>query len=481
MVLKWVTADEAIASWNKREDHGAEHWIHLMKQGVGRLIERGIDTTSDKSLYKETAFTGAGTLMGSGPFTGKDSDSVKKEIAAAAGGRWVTRYKLRDWVFSRQRYWGEPIPLIHCEKCGVVPVPEKDLPVKLPKVESYEPTGTGESPLASIAKWVNVKCPRCGGKGRRETNTMPQWAGSCWYYLRYMDPKNRKELVDRRKEEYWSPVDLYVGGAEHATRHLIYARFWHKFLYDIGAVSGIEPFAKLQSVGLIMGEDGRKMSKRFGNVVNPDDIVKAYGADTLRVYEMFMGPFDQSIAWSTKGIAGPRRFIERVWRLADKAASDKGDAAAARIVNKAAKKVADDIDGLRFNTAISSLMIAANELEKLEEIGREAYEAYVKLLAPFAPHAAEELWARLGNKGSIHVAAWPAHDPALDAEGEQTIILQVNGKTRGSFKAGTGAGNDELERLAKASPEAARWTAGTAVARAIVVPGRLVNLIVVDK
>ncbi len=393
-------------------------------------------------------------------------------------GRKVVKYKLRDWVFSRQRYWGEPIPVIHCAACGVVPVPEKDLPVKLPKVKSYEPTGTGESPLAAIEKWVNVKCPKCKGKARRETNTMPQWAGSSWYYLRYMDPKNKKALVDPKKEKYWSPVDLYVGGAEHATRHLIYARFWHKFLYDIGAVSGIEPFAKLQSVGLIMAEDGRKMSKRFGNVVNPDDIVKQFGADTLRIYEMFMGPFDQAISWSTNSMVGARRFIERVWKLVEKPSEKGSSAATDRIIHKAIKKVTEDIASMRFNTAISTLMIALNELEKQEAIGRSTYEAYLKLLAPFAPHVVEELWSTLGNKKSIHLSEWPTYDPELIAETESTIVIQVNGKTRGAFQAPAEAGKDELERLARSAPEAQKWIEGKKVDRVIVIPSKLVNIVV---
>lgn len=402
-------------------------------------------------------------------------------------GRKVTKYRLKDWVFSRQRYWGEPIPLIHCEKCGVVAVPEKDLPVKLPKVKSYEPTGTGESPLAAITKWVNVKCPECRGKAKRETNTMPQWAGSSWYYLRYEDPKNKKALVDSKKEKYWSPVDLYVGGAEHATRHLIYARFWHKFLYDIGVVSGLEPFKKLQSVGLIMGEDGRKMSKRFGNVVNPDEIVGTYGADTLRVYEMFMGPFDQQIAWSTSSMVGSRRFIERVWKMADNVSISKNTLASEsvyknegidRSIHKAIKKVSEDIRDLRFNTAISTLMITANELEKEETLSRSTYETFLKLLAPFAPHVTDELWSQLGNKKSIHISDWPVYDPAKIVESEITIMVQVNGKTRGDFKAAPTAGKEDLEKTALGLPFVAKWLEGKAPKKVIVVPGRLVNIVV---
>ncbi|MDE1974964.1 MAG: leucine--tRNA ligase [Patescibacteria group bacterium] len=507
LLFKLKDGEQIEVSEDEHKKHTAE-WLPFSKASEifnATLVDQVLLARIDN--HQMGAYTDSGVLIHSGEFDDKASSIAMKDITAFAGGRWVTRYKLRDWVFSRQRYWGEPIPLVHCEKCGVVPVPEKELPVKLPKVNSYEPTGTGESPLAAISKWVNVKCPKCGGKGRRETNTMPQWAGSCWYYLRYEDPKNKKALVDPKKEKYWSPVDLYVGGAEHATRHLIYARFWHKFLKDIGVVSTIEPFTKLQSVGLIMGEDGRKMSKRFGNVVNPDDIVARFGADTLRVYEMFMGPFDQSIAWSTDSIVGARRFIERVWKLVYKAVSEYGSEGtragreggraqaldqqgqtagsreaisdtASRTINKAIKKVTDDIDGLRFNTAISALMIAANELEKLEAVDRASFETYLKLLAPFAPHVAEELWAALGNKKSIHISPWPQYDPTLAVEEERRIIIQINGKVRGSFMAKNGATDAELGSAAKQAPEARKWLDGKDIKKMIVVPGRLVNFVI---
>ncbi len=438
-------------------------------------------------------------------------------------GTKVTKFKLRDWVFSRQRYWGEPIPVIHCDRCGIVSVPEKDLPVKLPKVQSYEPTGTGESPLAAIDKWVSVKCPKCKSPAKRETNTMPQWAGSSWYHLRYMDPDNKKALVDPKKEKYWVPVDLYVGGAEHATRHLIYARFWHKFLYDIGVVSTIEPFIKLQSVGLIMGEDGRKMSKRFGNVVNPDDIVARFGADTLRVYEMFMGPFDQQIAWSTDSMVGSRRFIEKVWKLMEKVSKETsgtevsnlrvlseraetvspedssgrdrrdfqfreasyagGSKAAApnvqtKLLHKTIKKVTEDIEGLKFNTAISSLMITVNEMEKAESLNREQFELLLKILAPFAPHITDELWSQLGNKKSIHISEWPIFDPAMIVETEVRIIVQVNGKMRGSFMATKDADQKLMEETAKSLPEVKKWLDGKEIKKIVVVPNRLVSIVV---
>lgn len=433
-----------------------------------------------KKVVESKNMDGAGVLINSGKFNGRNSEEVQKEITTFAGGAWVTKYKLRDWVFSRQRYWGEPIPLIHCPNCGVVAVPEKDLPIELPKVSSYEPTGTGESPLAAIEKWVNVKCLNCHGKAKRETNTMPQWAGSCWYYLRYEDPKNKKALVDPKLEKYWSPVDLYVGGAEHATRHLIYARFWHKFLFDIGVVSSTEPFKKLQSVGLIMGEDGRKMSKRFGNVVNPDDVVKTYGADSLRVYEMFMGPFDQQISWSTDSMVGSRRFIERVWKMADKVdttGKTVDSKSSERALHKAIKKVSDDITNLRFNTAISTLMITLNEFETEEKLSKNCFETFLKLLAPFAPHVTEELWAGLGNKKSIHVSSWPVFDETKLEVDEVTIMVQVNGKTRADFKASPKADKETLEKAARDLSAITKWIEGKEIKRVVVVPGKLVNIV----
>jgi leucyl-tRNA synthetase len=317
-------------------------------------------------------YTGDGELINSNEFSGLPSAKAREKMISwleteQCGTRKVN-YKIRDWVFSRQRYWGEPIPIIHCDHCGAIPVPLDKLPVLLPEVEHYEPTGTGESPLAAISEWVNTSCPSCKGPGKRETNTMPQWAGSSWYYLRYIDPQNSEQLVDSEKEKYWSPVDLYVGGAEHATRHLIYARFWHKFLYDHGVVNYDEPFMRLKNVGLIMGEDGLKMSKRWGNVVNPDDVVERLGADALRVYEMFMGPFSQAIAWNTNGLAGSRRFLEKVWRMRERVSSTSESSHLTRKTHQTIRKVSEDIEEFRFNTAVSSLMILANEMEKSDRI-----------------------------------------------------------------------------------------------------------------
>lgn len=636
----------------------------------------------------------SGILINSGKFNGRDSATVKKEITESVGGTWITTYKLRDWIFSRQRYWGEPIPMVHCDRCGIVPVPEKDLPIKLPAVKNYKPTETGESPLAAISKWVNTKCPQCvadkkkpkylifdfdgvlgdtfdasldvrvkmgakdrvealkilekyfdnkphhtrdtprtveqierdvtytkkyasiilenevklfkefiaeikkyknakmavvsSGSGdyvkpalknsglkfthvlafeeshskeekielickdwgidvkdvyyftdtkadiyelenfmdrskligcawgwggydklrellperqilssfkdihkffntdcsaRRETDTMPNWAGSSWYYLRYVDPKNKKAFADPKNLKYWTPVDWYNGGMEHTTLHLLYSRFWHKFLFDLGLVPTSEPYQKRTSHGLILAEGGVKMSKSKGNVINPDGIVETVGADSLRLYEMFMGPFDQPIAWDTNNIAGVRRFIERVWKLRErviqKTDEKVGDFVLVnKIIHKSIKKVSDDIEAMRFNTAISSLMIALNELEKVEAIDDEQYGTFLQLLAPFAPHVTDELWSMLGNKSSIHTVSWPVYDPVLATDSEVTIMVQINGKIRSSFTSPIDTVKEELERLAKATPEAEKWLSGKEIKKVIVVPNKLVNIVV---
>ena len=406
-------------------------------------------------------------------------------------GKKVTKYKLRDWVFSRQRYWGEPIPVVH-DGNKVIPLTEDDLPLVLPLVEFYEPTGTEESPLANISEWINIKV---GDKIlRRESNTMPQWAGSSWYYLRYMDPSNNKVLVDKKREEYWNMVDLYVGGAEHATRHLIYARFWHKFLYDIGVVSTKEPFKRLQHVGLIIAEDGRKMSKRWGNIINPDDIIGTFGADSLRIYEMFMGPFDQSVAWNSQSIVGVRRFLEKVWRLEDKISNSTSPQTSSRpspssrrgeggevLMHSTIKKVSKDIEAMRFNTAVSTLMIFANDLEKREKISQEEYETLLKLLAPFAPHVAEEIWSTLGvDQGSIHLESWPQYDETKLVSETVTIVVQVNGKVRGSFEVPKFVSEKEIQEKARNLPEIEKWLVDKNVEKLIYVPGKLVNLVVSD-
>jgi leucyl-tRNA synthetase len=414
-------------------------------------------------------------LLNSDRFTGYNTEKARFEITRFVKGKFVTKYKLRDWVFSRQRYWGEPIPVLR-GKDGIIPVKEKDLPVKLPKVKSYEPTGEAESPLANIKSWMNVRVGK--EKYLRESNTMPQWAGSSWYYLRYMDPKNKKFLVDKKKEKYWNTVDLYVGGAEHATRHLIYARFWHKFLYDIGVVSTKEPFHRLQNVGLIIASDGRKMSKRFGNVINPDDIIKHYGADTLRMYEMFMGPFEQSVSWNEDNIFGVRRFLERVWRISAKVKNGaKVDSKFQILLNKTIKKVTEDIETMSFNTSVSSMMILLNEMEKFEEINKKDFESFLKILSPFAPHISEELWANLGYKKLLCLENWPKPDPKKLEELEVKMAVQINGKVRGEVLVTFEENEQDIVDKAKLAPGIDKWLLGKNILKVVFVKNRLVNFV----
>lgn len=456
--LIWVNEHEAIQKFTE--------WGNIDQ---ARMLQK-------YKFYDSEFFILDGELFDSGEFSGLSSVEARKKIATKYG-ILNTKYKLRDWVFSRQRYWGEPIPLIHCEKCGVVPVPEKDLPVKLPKVKNYEPTGTGESPLASIDKWVNVKCPKCGGKGKRETNTMPQWAGSCWYYLRFIDPKNKKAQVDKKKEQKWMPVDLYVGGAEHATRHLIYARFWHKFLYDIGVVSTLEPFMRLHSVGLIAAEDGRKMSKRYGNVINPDEVIALYGADAFRVYEMFMGPFGQGIAWSTNNVIGSRRFLERVWNMQEFISKDE-TAEISSALHKVIKKVGEDIESFSFNTAISAMMIFTNVVFDAKKISKKSFENFLTILSPFAPHMCEEIWQSLGNKKSIYLSKWPEFDPKFLVSEKIKMVVQINGKVRDTFETDTSTSDEEISRIALALPKISAIIADQTIKKTIVIKDRVVNFVV---
>ncbi len=411
-------------------------------------------------------------------------EDIIKHIEDRGFGKRAVHYKLRDWVFSRQRYWGEPIPVVHCLLCGVVPVSEDDLPLTLPPVEQYQPTGTGESPLANIDEWVNTVCPNCGGAGKRETNTMPQWAGSSWYYLRYIDPKNDTELAAKAKTDYWLPVDMYVGGAEHATRHLIYARFWHKFLVDLGVITTPEPFMQLHNVGMILAEDGRKMSKRWGNVINPDEIVTTYGADSLRLYEMFMGPFENTCAWQTKSILGVRRFLERVWNLRNKVGGGQPTADEERLTHQTIKKVGEDIAAFKFNTAVSAMMIFVNEADKFESIARSTYLTLLQLLAPFAPHIAEELWHELQGlreKQSVHTSSWPSYDATKLASGSHTITVQVNGKVRAQFDTSENLTQSQAEQWAQTLPNIAKWLEGKAVGRTIYIPNKLINIVTLDR
>lgn len=394
------------------------------------------------------------------------------EYVKTSQKNWLAN--LRDWVFARQRYWGEPIPIIHCEKCGPVTVPETDLPVRLPEVESYEPTGTGESPLAAITDWVNTTCPKCGGAGKRETNTMPQWAGSSWYYLRYMDPKNSEALVDPKKEKYWNSVDVYVGGMEHATRHLIYARFWHKFLYDIGAAANKEPFEELHTVGLIQASDGRKMSKRWGNVVNPDEMVERFGADAFRLYEMFMGPFEQSVAWNTDGLVGTKRFLERVWKLKEKIGQQDSNT----LLEKTIKKVTDDVVNFKFNTCVSNMMIMVNTLEKQDCVEESDFKKFLQILAPFAPHMTEELWYELGETESIHLSEWPKYDESKIKDDTMKIVIQVNGKLRDEIEVGAEMSEEEIKDLVLAREKVIGKVADAEIKKFIYVVGKLVNIVI---
>ena len=461
------------------------------RKDVEKFLESGKSSGDQSYLFlywnrlisKRNVWTGDGKLINSGSFDGMESEKIKKEITLKAGGKLVTKFKLRDWVFSRQRYWGEPIPLVNCERCGWVAVPEKDLPLKLPAVKKYEPTDNGESPLATVTSWVNTKCPRCKGLAKRETDTMPQWAGSSWYYLRYADPKNKKDLINPKNLALWQPVDWYNGGMEHTTLHLLYSRFWHKFLFDIGIVKTIEPYKKRTSHGLILAEGGEKMSKSKGNVVSPDELIKLYGADTLRLYEMFMGPFDQAIMWNSDNMIGPRRFIERLWNLAQKVSTTNTKETQTMnrdldsLVHKTIKKVGDDIESMGYNTAVSSLMILLNALEKETEISQDHYETLLILLAPFSPHVTEELWASLGNKKSIHTTSWPSFDPAKLEATSFTIMVQINGKVRASFVSET---NEEVavKNVALNHPDISKRMEGKIPDRVIYVPGKLVNIVI---
>ncbi|HLC49298.1 MAG TPA: leucine--tRNA ligase, partial [Candidatus Andersenbacteria bacterium] len=415
-------------------------------------------------------------LVNSGDFTGMKISEAKEKITEKFGTKKTT-YKLRDWVFSRQRYWGEPIPIIHCQKCGVVPVPEKDLPVLLPEVEHYEPTGTGESPLAAIPDFVHTTCPNCAGPAKRETNTMPQWAGSSWYYLRFIDSENNKKFVDPEKEKAWMNVDLYVGGAEHATRHLIYARFWHIVLHEMGHVSTREPFERLEHVGLILAEDGRKMSKRWGNVINPDDIVATFGADTLRIYEMFMGPFNQAVSWSTASISGPKRFIERVWKIRGRVQEGDDTVEIISTLHRTIQRVTEDTQNFRFNTAIAAMMELVNLFEKEKTVSKKTFETLLLLLAPYAPHVCEELWEQLGNTGMISRHSWPVYDATLALQKTVSIAIQVNGKVRGELTIAPNASQEEVEALAKDLENIAKHITGKEILKVIYVPGRLLNFV----
>lgn len=458
-------------------------------------------------------YAGDGVLINSGSFSGKQSRTVIGDIVRLVAGKAHTQYKMRDWVFSRQRYWGEPIPLVFCQHCademknptptgkqkklkikniskgealnpGWIPLDEKELPLTLPNVKRYEPTGTLQSPLAAVPGWVKTRCPRCGGPARRETDTMPQWAGSCWYYLRYIDPKNSRALVDLKKEKEWMPVSVYIGGVEHAVLHLLYARFWHKVLYDEKVVHTAEPFFKLVNQGIILGSDGEKMSKSRGNVVNPDDIIEKYGADVLRMYEMFMGPLEDAKPWDEKGIVGIVRFLERVWVIGQRSAQassqkQKSSDELLRSLHRTIKKVTQDIEGLRFNTAISALMILSRQMDELgDAVPRSALETLIKLLSPFAPFMSEEMWrAVLGNKKSLGLQDWPTYAARYIAQDTISVAVQINGKMRGTITLPVGASRDDALAAVHADAQLAAQISGKAIARVIFVPDRVINII----
>ncbi|WP_159151222.1 leucine--tRNA ligase [Enterococcus gallinarum] len=420
-------------------------------------------------------------------------DGLDKEAAIEKMNHWLEEqgvgkkeisYRLRDWLFSRQRYWGEPIPIIHWEDGTTTTLPEDQLPLRLPKTDNIKPSGTGESPLANVSEWVNVVDPETGMKGRRETNTMPQWAGSSWYFLRFIDPHNKNRLADFDKLKRWLPVDIYIGGAEHAVLHLLYARFWHKFLYDLGVVPTKEPFQKLFNQGMILGENNEKMSKSRGNVVNPDDVIEQYGADTLRMYEMFMGPLDASIAWNENGLEGSRKFLDRVWRLiVDENGKMRdrittfNDGKLSKVYNQTVKKVTEDFEQLHFNTAISQLMVFVNEAYKSDALPYEYVAGFVQLLAPIAPHIGEELWAILGNKEGISYVPWPTYDESALVEDEIEVVFQVNGKVRAKAKVPADADKVTLEQLAQSNELVKEQLNGKTIRKIIVVPNKLVNIV----
>ncbi|PEB51696.1 leucine--tRNA ligase [Bacillus pseudomycoides] len=464
----------AVPAHDERDYEFAKTFDLSMKEVV-----KGGDITKE-------AHTGDGAHVNSAFLDGLNKEeAIVKMIewleVTSAGNQKVT-YRLRDWLFSRQRYWGEPIPVIHWEDGTMTAVKEEELPLVLPKTENIRPSGTGESPLANIEEWVNVVDPETGKKGRRETNTMPQWAGSCWYYLRYIDPNNSEALVDPEKVKQWLPVDIYIGGAEHAVLHLLYARFWHKVLYDIGVVPTKEPFQQLFNQGMILGENNEKMSKSKGNVVNPDDIVASHGADTLRLYEMFMGPLDASIAWSENGLDGARRFLDRVWRLfvqdngeLSEKITDAPNKELEKAYHQTVKKVTEDYAELRFNTAISQMMMFINDAYKAETLPKEYVEGFVKMIAPVAPHVAEELWRKLGYNETITYASWPTFDESKLVEDEVEIVVQVMGKVRAKLKTKKDASKEEMEQLAIEAVK--EQIEGKTVRKVIVVPGKLVNIV----
>ncbi len=460
--------------------HDTRDWEFAKKFGLPiiEVVAGGEDVQA--APYTECA---TGKLVNSGFLDGMSVEDAKKAIQEWLTernlGERKTNYKLRDWVFSRQRYWGEPIPIVHCDKCGYVPVPESELPLVLPNVDSYEPTDNGESPLAKMTDWVNTTCPHCGGPAHRETDTMPQWAGSSWYFLRYCDPHNDKALASPEALKYWTPVDWYNGGMEHTTLHLLYSRFWHKFLYDIGVVPSPEPYAKRTSHGMILGENGEKMSKSRGNVVNPDEIVRDYGADTMRVYEMFIGDFEKAAPWSQSSIKGSKRFLDKVWALSDKLTD--GDSYRTELesaFHRTIKKVTEDIEGLKMNTAIAALMSLLNDIQGSGSINRAEFKTYLILLNPFAPHMTEELWQQAGFEGMLNEAEWPKYDEAKCADSTVEIAVQVNGKIKARISVAADISAPDAIAAAKADGAVTAAIEGKSIIKELYVPKKLVNIVV---
>ncbi|MCI7130132.1 MAG: leucine--tRNA ligase [Lachnospiraceae bacterium] len=459
--------------------HDERDWEFAKKFGLPMI--QVVAKNGEEVDINEGAFTdvATGVLINSDFINGLEVKDAKEKMIEFLEenkiGTAKTNYKLRDWVFSRQRYWGEPIPIVHCEKCGYVPLDESELPLLLPEVDSYMPTDNGESPLAAMTDWVNTTCPCCGGPAKRETDTMPQWAGSSWYFLRYTDPNNNEALASKEALEYWMPVDWYNGGMEHTTLHLLYSRFWHKFLYDEGVVNTPEPYQKRTSHGMILGENGEKMSKSRGNVVNPDDIVRDYGADTLRTYEMFIGAFDLAASWSEDGVKGCRRFLERVWKLQDLMTDEEGYSKDLEIkMHQTIKKVSNDFENLKYNTAIAAMMALINDFYKKNSITKGEFKTLITLLNPVAPHITEELWEIAGFEGRVYQTTWPEYDEAKTVEATVEIALQINGKIRGTLVIAKDADKDDV--IAKAKEELADKLTGTIV-KEIYVPGRIVNIV----
>lgn len=459
--------------------HDTRDWEFAKKFGIPMVeVVKGGDI--EKEAFTDCA---SGVMVNSGFLTGMSVDeakeAIKKWLEENGKGKTKVNFKLRDWVFSRQRYWGEPIPLVNCEKCGWVAIPEDQLPLELPNVDSYEPTENGESPLAPMTDWVNTTCPCCGGPAKRETDTMPQWAGSSWYFLRYCDPHNDEALASKEALEYWTPVDWYNGGMEHTTLHLLYSRFWHKFLYDIGVVPTKEPYQKRTSHGMILGENGEKMSKSRGNVVNPDDIVNEYGADTMRLYEMFIGDFEKAAPWNSASIKGCRRFVERVWNLQDIVSDENGIREKLEAsFHKTIKKVTEDIDNLKANTAIAALMSLLNEIYDSGSITKDEYKIFTLLLNPFAPHVTEEIWEVMSFGGTVTDQKWPEYDEEKCKENTIEIVAQINGKVRTKLVVPADISAEDAVALAKEDEKIKEATEGKTIVKELYVKGRLVNIVV---